>query len=195
MILFGVDLETLLIAGCSTSSVKSADEMGFRNTNLLTEDTTVADTTNYSKAVAGTSKVIERAYENAPPMIPHDVEGMMDINRNQNACLDCHAPGVAEALNAKPAPLSHYASFRPVTSIKGDKLIKDGKPVVNTSDIKSVTHTRADISGERYTCTACHAPQSDNKIIIDNNFKADFRRDDMGLNSSNLIDNIHEGVK
>ena len=84
---------------------------------------------------------------------------------------------------------------RPVTSIKGDKLIKDGKPVVNTSDIKSVTHTRADISGERYTCTACHAPQSDNKIIIDNNFKADFRRDDMGLNSSNLIDNIHEGVK
>lgn len=41
-----------------------------------------------------------RAYENAPPLIPHDIEGYR-ITRFENACLDCH-------LDFYEVPSSHF---------------------------------------------------------------------------------------
>ena len=47
---------------------------------------------------------IDRAYQNAPPMIPHDVEGMLNITRDNNACIGCHDAAVAESMGTTPIP-------------------------------------------------------------------------------------------
>ncbi len=46
--------------------------------------------TQYRTAPAGTSTKFARAYENAPPMIPHDIEGMLPITIDNNQCATCH---------------------------------------------------------------------------------------------------------
>ncbi len=59
------------------------------------------------------SKVIQRSsFENAPPLIPHDVEGMLDMTKENNACTGCHMPEVAEAVKATPIPKSHFFDMR-----------------------------------------------------------------------------------
>jgi len=161
---------TILIAtGCAISSDVSDDSLGFRKTTLLAEDTTLGDKTSYSTTAAGESKLIARAFENAPPMIPHDVEGFLPITINNNSCLGCHDPQVAAAVGAVPVSASHMFDMRNETLL-------------------------ATVSSSRYNCSQCHAPQSDNKMWVENTFQADFRQKD-GASKSNLLDVLNEGVK
>ncbi len=188
---------TLFIVGCaSQNQMISEESIGLRNTDLYSENKdTVGDKTEYIKKAAGESKLIERAFENAPPMIPHDVEGMLPITIDNNSCKGCHTPEVATSLNATPIPKSHFANFRPDTSLsQNGSIIKEGKVIVNTSDIKVVKKEMDTLSGARYNCSACHVPQASKMDLpVSNEFKADFRKN--GDNKrSNLIDNINEGV-
>ena len=187
---------TVFMVGCSAANqaLQSEESIGLRKTDLYSENTTTGDRTEYIKTAAGESKVIERAFENAPPMIPHTVEGMIPITINNNSCTGCHTPGVAESLNATPIPKSHFTDFRPATALAKDgRISKEGKAVDNTSELKTAAKSLATLSGSRFNCTLCHAPQSMATEAPANNFKADFRAD--GHNKkSNLIDNINEGV-
>ncbi len=185
----------IFTAGCTANQTVSEESLGLRKTNLYTEDTTVGDKTVYNQKAAGESKLIERAFENAPPMISHSVEGMLPITINNNMCTSCHTPGIAEAMNATPIPKSHFTDFRPDTSLAKDgSIVKNGKMVENTSDFKTTSKSLDALSGTRFNCTLCHAPQSMETVAPANNFQGDFRSE--GLNSrSNLIDNINEGVK
>ncbi len=172
-------LTALVVTGCAMSSdvskeslghdSVSEESLGLRKTDLYTEDTTVADKTSYSKVAAGEAKMINRAYENAPPMIPHDLEGMLPITMDYNACMGCHEPSVASSVNATAIPKSHMFDMRHQT--------------VLTS-----------VSNARYNCTQCHAPQSDNEPLVENSFRPDFRTKD-GLHHSNLLDTLNEGVQ
>lgn len=195
---FGIATAALVfVVGCSaaTKSV-SEEEIGLRTTTLYTEDKTVADKTQYGTAPAGTSTKFERAYENAPPMIPHDIEGLLPITIDNNQCLGCHEPAVAESMGATPIPKSHFTDLRPVTELNKDgKIVKEGKVVENTSDIKTVSLKSGEtLIGARFNCSQCHAPQSQGNNVPKNDFKADFRT--QGSNSkSNLIDTLNEGVK
>lgn len=195
IVLFGLALGALIVTGCAvTQQAVSEDEMGLRQTSLYAEDKTTADSTNYAKTAPGESKVFARSFENVPPMIPHDVEGMLDITKEMNMCMDCHMPAMAEAVAATPVPASHLASFRPLTQYVGGEFKKDGKPVANTSDIIVVVHEREGLSMDRYTCTACHAPQSDNALIVPNRFTSVFRSEEGGATSSNLLDVLNDGI-
>lgn len=189
---------TVLIVGCtSVNQTISEESLGLRKTDLYSEKIdTIADKTQYSKKAAGESQLIRRAFENAPPMIPHDVEGMLPITINNNSCTGCHTPGVAEALGATPIPKSHFTNFRPDTSLsKEGQIVKEGQAVKNTSDFKTVGKKSDQLIGARFNCSACHAPQSiATKDPVGNEFKAEFRAKD-GNNKSNLIDNINEGVE
>ena len=51
----------------------SEESLGLRKTNIHEEEGTVASKTEYRSAQPGTSTKIKRAYQDAPPMIPHDV--------------------------------------------------------------------------------------------------------------------------
>ncbi len=162
-------LTALIATGCAMSSSVSEESLGLRKTDLYTENTTVPDATSYSKTAAGESKVYERAFENAPPMIPHDVEGLLPITTNNNSCLGCHDPAVAASVNATSVPKSHTFDMRNETAL-------------------------ATVSNARYNCTQCHAPQSDNAPLVENTFTPDFRAKD-GMKRSNLLDNLNEGVQ
>ncbi|WP_419777417.1 nitrate reductase cytochrome c-type subunit [Malaciobacter marinus] len=186
----------LFAAGCATSQKTVSEEsLGLRKTDLYTEKSTIADKTKYSTSPAGAGMIYERAFENAPPMIPHDIEGMLPITINNNACTTCHTPGIAESMNATPIPKSHFTDFRPVTKLlKDGKIEKDGKVYTNTSDLKLADYKKLNsLAGARFNCSQCHAPQSDGQLV-DNTFKADFKTENANK-SSNLIDTMNEGVK
>ena len=185
----------LFIVGCATNQTVSEESLGLRKTDLLSEDKITGDMTQYSTAPAGTSTKFARAYENAPPMIPHDIEGMLPITIDNNQCATCHDPAVAESMGATPIPKSHFTDFRPKTKVdKNGAMIVEGQVIANTSDIKTVSHKNDSLEGARLNCTQCHAPQSTATEAPANNFAPEFRSE--GLNGkSNLIDVINDGVK
>jgi len=191
-----LSLTAIIAVGCASSAgTVSEESLGLRKVDLYSESSATPAATKYIKAAAGTSKRFERAFENAPPMIPHDVEGMLPIKIGNNACTGCHMPEVAPSMKATPIPPSHFASFRPKTSIGADgRITKEGSAVNNTSDFKTVAHKLNKLSTARFNCSQCHAPQSDTKPLVGNTFTPDFKSEN-GKKRSNLIDVINEGVQ
>ena len=194
----------LIIAGTFTacfnkdnSQTKSQENksFGLRDADLLDETKVVSDETKYLTDPAGASTKIKRAYENAPPMISHDVEGMLPITIDNNQCIMCHDPMLAESMGATAIPKSHFTSFREDVNIdKKGQLQRDGKVVANGSDLKTIIKPLDHLSNARFNCSACHAPQSQSEIVPENNFVTEFRSSDLN-DKSNLLDVIKEGVK
>ncbi len=149
---------------------KSEEEIGLRHETLYDETKAMPAHGEYGKAEAGKSKLLGRAFENSPPLIPHDLTGMLPIAETNNACLNCHMPEHAGVLGATPMPKSHFFD------------IDTGK------DLKGV------LDGKRYPCMQCHVPQVNIPEAIKNTFKADFRSK-KSKTSSNLLDTLNEGVK
>lgn len=79
-----------------------------------------------------------------PPLVPHSIRGLQ-VTKNTNQCLGCHAPEVASTTGATRVPASHFFD-------------RDGKPVSGTSP-------------GRYFCLQCHVPQTDVNPIIQNKFE------------------------
>ena len=162
----------LFFIGCASDggNKMSLDEseLGLRSASLYSENVNLKDFA-YSTTPAGESTTIERAYENAPPMIPHDVEGMLDITKDYNACIDCHSRESAPLINATPIPSSHvYDTF-------------------NDKKAENIVYTR-------YNCNLCHTPQANVKPLVGNTFKPDFRSDE-AKSRSNLLEVLDEGVQ
>jgi len=187
--------------------VKSVTEasLGLRKTDLYSEETeTHGALTKYSDAAAGTSKKIKRAFQDAPPMIPHSVEGLLPIKIGNNACVGCHMPAVAAAVKATPIPKSHLMDFRPKTAIGEDgRITKDGKSVDNTSSEKreyiSIKDNKEEkLTGARFNCSQCHAPQSDTEAPK-NTFEAVYSNKDGATKSSwigsRMTDNLDTLIK
>jgi len=101
----------------------SEAELGLRKTNLYAEDDTTAVKVQYNTAAPGTSQRIERAFQDAPPMIPHSVEGLLPIKTNSNQCLGCHMPEVAPSVKAVAIPKSHFVDFRPKHKLEGQDFL------------------------------------------------------------------------
>lgn len=131
-------ITAIFVTGCAIAQKTYSEEsLGLRKADIYTEKSTVPDKTDYTKTPAGTSTKIDRAFENAPPMIPHDVEGMLPITIDNNQCIMCHDPAVAASMGAVPVPKTHLIDFRPKTSLsQSGRIEKDGKIIVNTSDLK-----------------------------------------------------------
>ncbi|MCE3047548.1 nitrate reductase cytochrome c-type subunit [Helicobacter kayseriensis] len=160
----------LLVSFAFGAKSISEDEIGLRRTPLQSEDKTKLQDFKYGDKAPGESQVFERAYENAPPMIPHDVEGLTDFTQDSNMCLDCHSPEVAADVGATPVPKSHTYDLR------HQQAVQDG------------------VADSRWNCTQCHAPQADLKPAVQNNFKPIYRSKE-SKKSSNLLDVINEGVQ
>lgn len=123
------------LAGCMGSKTYTEEEIGLRKSNLYTEDQKLTRGVEYRKDAIGSGSKIERAFDNAPPMIPHDIVGMLPITSDYNACIGCHLPDVAKAVGAIPVPKTHLMNFRPLTRLGASgKIEKDGVEVENTSD-------------------------------------------------------------
>ncbi|MDE6885573.1 MAG: nitrate reductase cytochrome c-type subunit [Helicobacteraceae bacterium] len=165
--IFGFLAFMLVIIGCGSAGI-SEDSMGFRSTPLNSENVVLQDY-SYIATPAGESITIERSYENAPPMISHDTEGMMEITQDMNMCLSCHSPENAKLTNIISVPESH--TFDTFTGKKTN-----------------------DVVDARFNCVACHTPQVNAMPLVKNNFKADFRNE-IDKKKSNLLDILDEGVE
>ena len=74
-----------------------------------------------------------------PVMIPHTIEDDLPITAQENGCVRCHTPTGKKVRGAPPVPPSHVA--------EGDK---------------------PSVSGRRWHCVLCHAPQADVKPLVAN---------------------------
>jgi cytochrome c-type protein NapB len=152
------------------AKTKSEEELGLRRTPLTDETKEMPAHGEYGKAEPGKSKPLGRAFENSPPLIPHDLTGMLPIEETNNACMNCHMPDHAASLNATPIPRSHF------------------------TDLDTGKDLGGKLDGKRYPCMQCHVPQVDIPEPIKNTFRADFRTK-RSKTSSNLLDTLNEGVK
>lgn len=148
----------------------SEDDISIRKQSVFGEKNVIPDEGKYTDAAPGTSKKIKRAFENSPPLIPHDITGMLPIAETNNMCMDCHMPSAAISMGAVAIPKSHLM------------VLATGK------DLKGELH------GERYNCMQCHVQQVELPAAVKNMFKEDFR-DERSKYNSNLIDILNEGVK
>ena len=167
---------TLAASILMAANTKSVDEnsIGLRKVELLSEDKAAPSETKYGTSAPMSGYKIDRAYQNAPPMIPHDVEGIMEITPDNNACIGCHEAAVAPSMNATPIPKSHYINFRPKDKLEGDNFVKGVDNMKNEVSIKPIDT----ISSARFNCTACHAPQSTGELAVENTFKPTYTRKD-----------------
>ena len=183
--ILGLLTATIFYTGCGTDAkpdaVKSEDKavasvsessLGLRKTDIHHENDTVASKTEYRTAQPGTSTRIKRAYQDAPPMIPHDVSDFLPITRTNNSCIGCHAPDIAPAMGATPIPPSHYLDMRPRHICDGVKFRKSIDNTKNETDVKRLTH----LSQARYNCSQCHAPQSQGNPSVENLFEANYTK-------------------
>ena len=156
---------------------KLADSKEAKDLNILRsandvmdeEEVKLADI-NWTKPAAGEAQRYERSFENAPPMIPHDLEGLIPITADNNMCVTCHMPEVAKDVGATPIPKSHLYSIRNKKDLEGK------------------------LSDDRFNCTTCHVPQANVEAKFKNNFKPEYR-DANSTSRSNLLDVLNEGVR
>ena len=171
----------ILIAGCTTTKTVSEESLGLRKTDLYSENTTTGDKTMYGKSPAMSGYKIARAFQDAPPMIPHDIEGMLPITINSNQCTTCHEPAIAVSMGATPIPKSHYTDFRPKHNYsEKDGFSKSIDNMKNEISIKPIDY----LAGARFNCTQCHTPQSTGKLAVENTFEAAYTREDGASKSS-----------
>jgi len=206
----GLFTATLLFVGCGNDAKPTTQEtvkptiseesLGLRKTNLYAEGKeTKGHQANYSTAPASTSTKIKRAFQDAPPMIPHDTEGMLPITINDNQCTGCHMPEVAGSMGATPLPSSHFTNFRPATAIADNGVMtKNGKVLKNTTsetreDI-SIKSTGDKLAGARFNCSQCHAPQSGDDLAVKNTFEPDYTKKDGASASSWSGTKLMEGL-
>ena len=184
-----------------SKKVVTEEALGLRKVDLYSEDKAEPAKTDYSRPAPGSSTKFERAYVNAPPMIPHSVDGLLPITKDNNQCLGCHMPEAAKGMGATPIPESHFTNYRPATTMKDGNVIKEGKVVGPKGELKNVGDIKIAKAQKlktlyqgRFNCTQCHAPQAKVDTAVANTFKADFG-DDKEKTSSNLIDVMNQGVE
>lgn len=186
----------LFAAGCALSNGSVSDNsLSLRKVNVQDENSIKIQKISYDKAAPGSAKLIERSYDNAPPLIPHSVDGLVPITKDNNTCLGCHMPEVASSLNATPIPASHFTDFRPLESItKSGQLVKKGDIVATTKgNTVYATSTHGKLYAGRFNCTQCHVVQANVAPLVKNNFTPVYRSKD-AMNKSTLIHNFDEGI-
>lgn len=145
-------------------------KIGFRTMSVADESGITLEDVNYSAEAAGLSTRFERSFENAPPMIPHDLEGLLPITTELNMCTTCHMPEFSKDVGSTPVPKSHLV------------------------DLRTGHDNSGVLDGSRYNCVQCHTPQAKVDLVVKNNFKPEFRKKDSN-SSSNFMDILNEGVR
>ena len=174
-----ITVATTILFAANEPKTVTEDSLGLRKVDIYSEDKAAPAETKYGTSAPMSGYKIERAYQNAPPMIPHDVDGMLDITPQNNACIGCHDAAVAESMGATSIPKSHYIDFRPKHKLEGDTFVKSADNMKNETSIKPIDT----ISNARFNCNACHAPQSTGELAVENTFEANYTRKD-GKNKS-----------
>jgi cytochrome c-type protein NapB len=147
----------------------SEEDIGLRNKSLYDEQEVQPAKGIYPTLTPGESKRFSRAFENSPPLIPHDLTGMLPISETNNMCKGCHMPEIAKGIGAIPVPKTHLMDMDTGRDLGGK------------------------LDGARFNCMQCHVPQVKLPTPVKNIFEGDFRSE-KGKYSSDLADTLNEGV-
>ncbi len=147
----------------------SEEDLGLRHETLYDESTTVPAHGETTKKEPGESVRFERSFENSPPLIAHDITGMLPIEED-NICMGCHMPEEAVFSGATPVPTSHLVN------------------------LDTGAYLRGKLDGSRFNCMQCHVIQNILTPAVENIFKGEFR-DEQGRYRSNLLNILNEGVE
>ena len=180
-------ISALLLTGCNQPAQEVSDtQLSYRNVDLLADSGTPK--VKFVKNNIGSGKKFKRGFQDAPPMIPHDTEGMLPITQNNNQCIGCHVDAASADKSIPSVPVSHMTNFRPKSIAVSGSNTSSAK-LANVS-IKKLNH----LYQGRFNCSQCHAPQSTQEPLVKNTFTPEFTTKD-GSSKSNLIDVINEGVQ
>ncbi len=169
-ILTAIGLASFLM-GAKADATVAEETLGLSKVSVNADSGLKTEAFKYSGNGPGdNNKRIPRAYDNAPPMIPHDISAFGEITKDSNACISCHMPEAAKAVGAVAVPKTHMTNLRTGKDLKGE--LYEG----------------------RYNCTQCHAPQAVLDPAVMNRFKGAFRAKTGGEYKTNLMDTIREGV-
>jgi cytochrome c-type protein NapB len=196
----GLVTATLLFVGCNESAAPakaevvkptiSEESLGLRK-STLNDESVNPNGTAYTSGYTGSGYKIERAFQDAPPMIPHDVTGLIPITINDNQCLGCHMPAEAKAMGmgATPIPESHFTNFRPTHSYALEHKNTSSETLAHVSIKKEKK-----LVGARFSCTLCHAPQDTGVLAVPNNFEAVYTDKDGASKSTWSGTKLMEGI-
>jgi len=145
----------LMMAGMGSSFAEiviQADTMGLSKSSVFVVPT--PKLYHYPATPAGESKLLPRAYQGAPPQVPHDIAGFLPITAQSNLCISCHALPAQwgqkrEQGSPTPIPPSHYTDLRNAPSKVTGNLI-----------------------GGRFNCNQCHVPQTNAVPLVKNTFSS-----------------------
>ncbi len=118
-------------------------DLGLRRTPLT--DDLPPPVYRYPEAAPGESTRLPRFWEGAPPLVPHSLEGLIPITREDNLCLFCHSNGSTEPTAPPQVPVSHLTDYRRAPDVVGES-----------------------VAGARWNCTACHVMQTDAPALVAN---------------------------
>lgn len=185
-------ISALLLSGCNQPSNQATQkevtekDLGYGGADPLKN--VIPPKVEYSKAQPGASKRIPRAFQDAPPMIPHSVEGMLPITKNNNQCITCHVDSAPYDKTIPSVPVSHMTNFRPKSVAVSGKNTSSDK--LGNVSIKKLNH----LYQGRYNCSQCHAPQANVKPIRDSKFQAEYTSKDGAFKSSWDDTKFMEGI-
>ncbi len=130
------------------SMVLSDDAIGLSKTSVF-DDPAPAEFA-YSTLDPKQSGVLPRAYEDAPPQIPHRLDKFLPITAKLNKCVGCHddPDSIGKKVKGEPTamPESHYIK-------------------INNERV---------MANRRYVCTLCHVPQAGVEALVGNTFRDGF---------------------
>jgi len=182
----------MLLAACDCND-KNADyiadeDIDMSDALIMGDESVLTDMPEYSKIRGGESEMIDRSFENAPPLIPHRVGGFLPIKVEDNKCLRCHMPEKAPEFKATPMPKTHFTSYRPFV------IEEDGKYRVDALEGEVTEKDLGHFNGAMFNCSQCHVPQAEVTVDIPNTFDPDYRQSS-SKSQSNLKDKMGEGVR
>jgi nitrate reductase (cytochrome), electron transfer subunit len=121
-------------------------QLGLRKTTLA--DDPLPPVATYAEAAPGEGGKLPRAYDGAPPLIPHTIDGFGTITADDNTCLLCHQNGATDPGDPPQVPRSHLVDLRHAPDT-----------------------VREAVAGARWVCTSCHVPQTDARPLVGSRFR------------------------
>jgi len=108
----------IAITACASDG-GAIDELNMGLSKASVFDTPTPSASTYSDAKPGYNDPLPRAWESAPPQVPHRIDEFLPVTAADNQCLDCHdvpkyidkPKNLDRSRKSKsPMPEEHYAS-------------------------------------------------------------------------------------
>jgi cytochrome c-type protein NapB len=142
-----IGIIAVIVAACATSRPLADNEMGLSKTSVFEDPS--PSVFDYPKTEPSAATALPRAWNSAPPQVPHKIDAFVPITTNKNMCVTCHD---------KPSLIGKKTKGIPTSMPESHYDTVEGKLVRNNG---------------RHVCTQCHAPQASVAELVGNTFKTD----------------------